>query len=124
MLSADDQLLIMDLSARYCHATDTHDPERWADTFTADGTIESPQGAFSGRDALIEFSKGVHASMPTARHHISNIVICGEGDTATMKSYLNLINAADNSTAFTATYEDELAKIDGEWFFTLRKIVT
>lgn len=123
MLSAEDQLAIMDLSARYCHATDSHDSEGWADTFTADGAIEAPQGTSQGRDALIQFSQGVNTGMPNVRHHISNIVICGEGDSATMKSYLNLINTESNATAFTATYEDQIVRVDGEWKFAHRKIV-
>ncbi len=124
MLSADDQLAIMDLSARYCHATDSHNAEEWADTFTADGAIESPQGTSQGRDALLQFAQGVNTAMPTVRHHVSNLVICGEGDSATMKSYLNLINTADNSTAFTAIYEDEIVRDGDEWKFARRKIVT
>ncbi len=123
MLSAEDQLAIMDLSARYCHATDSHDSEGWADTFTADGAIEAPQGTSQGRDALIQFSQGVNTGMPNVRHHISNIVICGEGDSATMKSYLNLINTEGNATVFTATYEDQIVRVDGEWKFAHRKIV-
>ena len=123
MLSADDQLAIMDLSARYCHATDSHNAEAWADTFTADGAIEAPQGTSQGRDALIQFSQGVNTGMPTVRHYVSNLVICGEGDSATMSSYLNLINTDGNATVFTAIYEDEIVRVDGEWKFARRKIV-
>lgn len=123
MLSAEDRLAIMDLSARYCHATDSHDSEGWADTFTADGAIEAPQGTSQGRDALVQFSQGVNTGMPNVRHHISNLVICGEGDSATMKSYLNLINTEGNATVFTATYEDQIVRVDGEWKFAHRKIV-
>ena len=124
MLSADDQLAIMDLSARYCHATDSHDAEGWADTFTADGAIEAPQGTSQGREALIQFSQGVNAAMPKVRHHVSNLVICGEGDSATMKSYLNLINTDGNATVFTAIYEDEIVRVGDEWKFARRRIVT
>ena len=123
MLSAEDQLAIMDLSARYCHATDSHNAEAWADTFTADGAIEAPQGTSQGREALIQFSQGVNTGMPTVRHHVSNLVICGEGDSATMSSYLNLINTDGNATVFTAIYEDEIVRVGDEWKFARRKIV-
>ncbi|MCY3507014.1 MAG: nuclear transport factor 2 family protein [Chloroflexota bacterium] len=123
MLSAEDRLAIMDLSARYCHATDSHNAEAWADTFTADGAIEAPQGVSQGRDALIQFSQGVNTNMPTVRHHVSNLVIDGDGDSATMSSYLNLINTDGNATVFTAMYEDQLSRVDGEWKFAHRKIV-
>ena len=123
MLSAEDQLAIMDLSARYCHATDSHNAEAWADTFTADGAIEAPQGTSQGREALIQFSQGVNTGMPTVRHYVTNLVICCEGDSATMSSYLNLINTDGNATVFTAIYEDEIVRVDGEWKFARRKIV-
>ena len=106
MLSAEDRLAIMDLSARYCHATDSHNAEAWADTFTADGAIEGPQGTSQGRDALMQFAAGVNGAMPKVRHHVSNLVISGDGDSATMSSYLNLINTDGNATVFTATYEE------------------
>ena len=123
MLSAEDRLAIMDLSARYCHATDSHNAEAWADTFTADGAIEAPQGTSQGRDALMQFAAGVNGAMPKVRHHVSNLVISGDGDSATMSSYLNLINTDGNATVFTATYEDQIARVDGEWKFAHRKIV-
>ncbi len=124
MLSAEDQLAIMDLSARYCHATDSHKAEAWAGTFTADGAIEGPQGISQGRDALIQFARGVNTAMPNVRHHVSNLVICGDGDSATMESYLNLIDTKDgNKSVFTACYEDEIQRVDGEWKFARRKIV-
>ena len=123
MLSAEDRLAIMDLSARYCHATDSHNAEAWADTFTAEGAIEGPQGTSQGREALVQFAQGVNGGMPTVRHHVSNLVISGDGDNATMSSYLNLINTEGNATVFTATYEDQLARDGGEWKFAHRKIV-
>ena len=125
-LSADDKLAIMERSSRYTHASDLHQPEAWADVFTPDGKLEAPQGTSEGREALIAFAGGVNQNMPNGRHYVSNLVIegDGDGDGATMSSYLNLIDTKDgNKSVFTARYEDELTRGGGEWKFATRKIV-
>src|SRR3954468_20153638 len=54
-----DHLAIRELTARYNRAFDDVDSEAWADTFTPDGTMEwSGAEPITGRDALVEMSKG------------------------------------------------------------------
>ena len=125
-LSAEDQLAIMDLSARYTHASDAHQAEAFADLFTDDGVIEGgPGGPAAGRDAIVAFAQGVNTNMPTVTHYVSNLSINGEGAAAKMTSYLNLMDKGDEGakTVFMARYEDELVKTDGSWKFAKRNIV-
>lgn len=60
------------------------------------------------------------------RHNISNIVIKVDGDKATSRAYwFHYSNDTPKRRAVFdgfGHYEDELAKIDGQWRFTKRRI--
>jgi hypothetical protein len=58
-----------------------------------------------------------------ARHWNANMVIEGDGDTATMRCYLlNLTAGAGRMAGTTGIYEDQLRKVDGAWRFVERHI--
>jgi hypothetical protein len=50
----DDRAEIEDLQSRYVFALDWQDPERYADTFTADGVLIWAGGTVTGRPAIVE----------------------------------------------------------------------
>jgi len=60
------------------------------------------------------------------RHFITNVVIKVDGDTATSRAYWFIMNnrTADRKGYSEAYghYESELRKVDGQWYFTKRKI--
>lgn len=133
---AEARAAIENLQARYTFAMDFHDPEEYAAVFAEDGVLDWAGGLLEGRAAIRQFMEdGVYnltrdaesAAWPaTTRHFITNKVIEVDGDTAKAWTYWFQANnnGADRSAQYGlfGHYEDELAKIDGEWLFTRRAI--
>ena len=121
-LTAADKLAILDLVGRYCQAVDAGDGPGYADTYVPNGTFEMPVGRVEGRDALVEMVEVIQAAMPGVRHMSSNWVIEGDGDLATMRSYM-LIKVHDPDSGgqrtpqpklvATVIYDDTLRRSDG-----------
>ena len=134
---AEDRAAIIDLQGRYLFALDFQDAETYASTFTEDGVINWARGEIKGRKAIYEFmSSGTYdptrdaedGKWPAAsRHFITNQVIKVEGNTARALTYWFQAtnNTADRNTMVLGLfghYEDDLAKIDGQWYFKKRTI--
>ena len=136
---AEDRAKIEDLQARYLFALDFRDPEAYAATFAPDGVLDYGAGKLVGREAIRGMVAGTRANAerqsaadasglrPAAgRHNITNIVLTIDGDRATGTAYwFHMGNANPERKAQLNSfghYEDELVKIDGEWFFSLRQI--
>ena len=136
---ADDRARILDLQARYMFAMDWQDAETYAGTFTQDGVLVSGFGTYRGRDEI----KGLIDNLaekeayqaeegdsneipPRTRHHIDNVVLNINGDTATGVAYWTMLttNNAERRPEVQAFghYEDKLVKKDGEWYFKRREI--
>ncbi len=124
-LSVDDRLAILDLAARYSHATDYSDAEALADTFTDDGIFEvagmgEPR---QGRAAHLAAGSAPRPPGVVMRHFISNPVIEGDGDAATMKLYVEVKNvAAEGKPLLVGCYYDELRRENGAWKFAHRRV--
>jgi len=136
----EDRAQIEDLQARYLFALDFHDPQLYASTFTADGTLDYGEGDVKGREAIVKVIAGMPGNRPAAppeegkpalrpaagRHQITNIVLKITGNRAVGRSeWFHIGN--DNPQRANAIggfghYEDELLKVNGQWFFTKRKI--
>ena len=124
-LSVADHNEINDLLARYNHAIDSGDAAAWASTFTADGTFTSGGRTRTGSQELEAFAADFATRMPGSRHWTSNVVLEGDGDQATARSYLLLLKTGGGepaSIATTAIYEDTLRRVDGAWRFTSRTV--
>lgn len=135
----DDRAKIEDLQARYLFALDFRDPEAYAATFAPDGVLDYGAGVIQGRDAIAEMVRNTRRNAeaqraaddsglrPAAgRHNITNIVLEIDGDTAKGTAYwFHMGNDNPDRSAQLNSfghYEDELVKIDGEWYFSKRKI--
>jgi hypothetical protein len=135
---ASDRSQIEDLQARYLFAMNWLDAEAYAETFTGDGELDWAGGVARGREAIREevgamaaaFAAEEAADAPLRparkRHFITNVVIKVDGDTATSRAYWFIMNnrTADRKGYSEAYghYESELRKVDGQWYFTKRKI--
>ena len=118
-----DQLAIRDLTARYNFAIDEGRVEDWVATFVPDGTFASALlGAHTGPEGLTAFAQGYTAAF-TGRHCTTDHIIEVDGDRATQRCYLVLINN-DGGTrvSTTAIYEDELQRTPDGWRFVVRRI--
>jgi len=121
-LSSDDRLAILDLTARYNFAIDTGEAETWASTFTADGVFDSPMGTHAGTEALRAFATKFAEEMSGTEHWVANQVIAGDGDRATHRCYLQLVNVKSGESLGRLKYSDDLVKADGDWKFTKRVV--
>ena len=140
---AADRAAIIDLQHRYVLAMDFFDPDGYAAVFAEDGVLDWARGEVVGRAAIREWMADgtydlrklnfVPAETPdgrewpsTVRHLITNQVIEIDGDTARAISYwMNYANNADRRKIewlSFGSWDDELVKIDGEWFFKRHKI--
>jgi hypothetical protein len=134
---AEDRALIEDLQARYMFALDFHDVDKYLATFTEDGVLDIGTGEIKGHEAIRKIISGMpsneraaqEAAKPypaTGRHNITNIVIKVDGDRASGVAYW--FHYGNNNPKRAATldsyghYVDELAKVNGKWLFTKRRI--
>jgi hypothetical protein len=135
---AEDRAAIIELQNRYVLAMDYFDADGYAAVFTEDGVLDWARGEVKGRDAIREFmASGTYDLRklnfvpaqtpdgrewpPTVRHLVTNQVIDIDGDSARALSYwMNYGNNADRRKIEWLSYgswDDELVKIDGQWFF-------
>ncbi len=136
---ADDRAKIENLQARYMFALDWRDADTYAACFTEDGVLDWARGVQKGRNEIRammnntrdeEAKRAAEASATirpaSMRHSITNIVIKIDGDRAVGRAYwMEYNNSKDRSVPVLGGYghyEDELVKINGEWYFTKRKI--
>ena len=135
---AQDRAEIEDLMARYLFAIDYHDWDAYAATFALDGELEFASGTSRGRAAIraaIEAFAGRIGQIyhtedggpAKLRHVILQSVIRVEGDRAWNRAlWLEMANHGPQDAMKMASYgiyEDELARIDGQWLFTRRRVL-
>jgi len=137
----EDRAQIEDLQARYLFALDFHDPKLYGSTFTPDGVLDYGEGDVKGREAILKVIAGMPGNRPAApsadgdkpalrpsagRHQITNIVIKVTGNKAVSRSsWFHVGNdnpQRSNTIGGFGHYEDDLVKVNGQWFFTKRKI--
>ena len=135
---AEDRAEIENLQARYLFALDWQDADEYAGTFAEDGVLDWVGGIVEGREAIRAEGRGMReyftkrasgeepTRAPRLRHFITNTVIEVDGDAAWSRSFWFEI---DNDTRLRVPYvggyghyEDRIARIDGKWLFTFRKI--
>jgi len=134
---AEDRAAIEDLMARYLFAMDWGDLDAYAEMFTEDGELDYAGGTAKGRDAVLATVRtfkeriGQHyvdASGAPAklRHVLAQTVIRVEGDRAWCTAlWYEMANDGPEGApriGTFGTYEDELARIEGQWLFTRRRI--
>jgi ketosteroid isomerase-like protein len=135
---AEDRALIEDLQARYMFALDFKDADKYLATFTEDGVLDIGTGEIKGHEAIRKIISGMPSNQQaaakqasklypaTGRHNITNIVIKVDGDKASGVAYW--FHYGNNNPKRTATldsyghYVDEMAKVNGKWLFTKRRI--
>ena len=105
-LTVEDQLAIQDLAARYNFAIDTGDGDAFAAAFVENGALNAAGQVTEGRPAL------------------ADVVIDGDGNSATLKAYLQLSimsgEPAQSTVLAIGGYDDTLSKEDGTWRFVRR----
>ncbi|HML11392.1 MAG TPA: nuclear transport factor 2 family protein [Stellaceae bacterium] len=118
---------IRDVLAQYCFALDDGRFADMAACFTEDGTWHTFFGKATGRKAIAEFAAGLRAHRaenPRAIHHVTNVVIALDGDTAKVRSNWTTVQNSPEGPKIGSggAYDDHMAKVDGRWYFRYRTI--
>ena len=133
-LQADDYEEIRQLLARYNFAIDFGHIDDWVETFVPVGKFscvglskDAPLGGtHEGKDALRSYAEShFGVNQGRARHWNWNLVIEGNGDTATMQCYLNAYSAGQGESALfrvTGVYRDRLSRTESGWKFVEREV--
>jgi ketosteroid isomerase-like protein len=134
---ADDRAQIEDLMARYLFAMDWNDFDTYAECFTEDGVLDYAMGTTSGRENIRAEARRFKENVGTLyvdsegrpaklRHVVAHKAIRVEGDRAWNTGFwFEMANDGPDGALKMGTfghYEDELARIGGEWKFKRRKI--
>lgn len=125
-LTAEDRAEIQNLAGRYSQALDDGDPDTWAEVWTADGVMEmvTQERRITG-DSLRALAAARDDSTPQGRHMPSTFVIDGEGDEASMSSYVTVVRCDDPARiVFQGRYVDKIRRVGGSWKLAHRTILT
>jgi hypothetical protein len=131
----EDRNAILELIATYARGVARRDRERVLRCFASDGVFDVGPVRLSGRDEIREFLQDLRPDTP----HLagfdeatgstptnSNVVIECDGDKARSTSTAIVVHAGRRAgepivMVRGTEYEDELARIDGDWLFTSRR---
>jgi ketosteroid isomerase-like protein len=121
-LHAEDRQAISETLSLHGHLFDGGDLDRLGEIFTPDVIYDMSAvgvGTFEGIEAIRGAALQLGARNPVA-HHVTNVVITGEGDSVTALSK-GLILMADGTFA-SVTHLDTLRRHDGSWRISRRVI--
>ncbi|MBS7668165.1 nuclear transport factor 2 family protein [Croceicoccus gelatinilyticus] len=120
-----DRLAIRDLLDTYADAVTQRNPEAWGETWAEDARWEMPDypqfPPQEGRENIVNLWVEAMQHYPGILFHAWPGSIEIDGNTAKMRSYTTETYDQDGNTVRDrGEYRDELVKIDGRWYFTLR----
>ena len=115
-----DKLEIGEQLARYARGVDTKDWDLWRSVFTDDAIVDySQSGVMCGsRDEVSAFLAEAFATIPWATHHITNVEIDLDGDTARVRAmFYNpmQIPGVEGSSSTGGYYHHEFVRTVEGW---------
>ncbi|MGH7061325.1 MAG: nuclear transport factor 2 family protein [Stellaceae bacterium] len=119
---------IREVLAEYCFRLDDGRFAEMAALFTEDGTWHTAFGKATGRAAIAEFAAGLRKDPPErhprAIHHVTNVAITLDGDTAKVRSNWTTVQNSPEGPKIGSggAYDDEMVKHGGRWYFRYRTI--
>ena len=120
-LSTDDLVEIQQLYARYNTAIDTGNGEAFGGCFVEDGVFQPGTGPVEGTQAIAEYGVKAHENMPLLRHNATNILLEGDGSSATGSAFLiGYLAGPDHKVIVTGRYKDSLTRTHAGWRFVER----
>jgi uncharacterized protein (TIGR02246 family) len=121
-----DQAAIGALLARYAEAYDQRRPADFAAVFTADGTLELPDGrTITGRADLTAFAAAAAARRPHTHHFVGVPRTEVDGDRARSGTHVVAVSRLGDSVRLLVLgrYEDRLVRLPEGWRIARRRIV-
>ncbi len=116
---------IHDRLLAYCDGADRGDVEAIVQCFAADGVADyGPRVGAIGHDDLRTLFTRFLGSNEATSHHLTNVRITIDGDTASATSYISawhLLRTGDHLTIH-GRYVDELVVVDGGWRIARRRL--
>jgi uncharacterized protein (TIGR02246 family) len=118
-----EKLAIQELCSRYCHTIDAQDAEGWAGCFAPDGAFEFDGHVVRSHESLREYAE-THTRVMRARHMTLNHLYNVHGDRATGRAttVVTIATPAGYKIMGQGAYEDDLAKVNGEWKIRHRRV--
>lgn len=117
---------IREVMAEYCFRLDNGRFAEMAALFTPDGTWDTAFGKGTGQADIEALVRRIRGPEPHARaiHHVTNIVIKVQDDTATcFSNWVTVQNSPQGPKIGSAgSYTDDMARQGGRWLFRYRKI--
>ena len=115
-----DREQIGDVLVRYATGIDTQDWPLFRSCFTDDVRADYGDiGVWNDVEAITEFMRVTHATMPSTKHMLSNVAITLSGDTASARTYVHavLVVTAEPEISVDAIgqYDDELVRTSDGW---------
>jgi ketosteroid isomerase-like protein len=119
----EDVEAIRTLDAVYCRLLDDGDCSGLVELFTPDGSFDGLSVA-TGREDLLAFFGGLAGGGLTAFwHHVSNLEVTVDGDTAAVRSLLWQPCVVDGVPHVAAgRYADRLVRTAEGWRYTLKQV--
>lgn len=114
--------VIRDLLTRYTYNGDRGRLADLAACFASDGVLEFPGSSATGPDAIVAaLSSGTrNPAISFLRHHITNPLIIIHGNTATARSYFQVIS--NHGPDHAGAYSDRLISTADGWRFAHRLV--
>ncbi len=123
-----DREAIRNLPLQYCHCVWQKDLDGYANLFTEDGSFSTDDASLPGAQGRENLRKMIGSGLDTIqpRPFIHNHVIELTGaDTATGTCYVEVhMNREGKKWEMRGWYNDDYAKVDGDWKFKSRRITT
>lgn len=121
---------IIDLLTRYATGIDRQDWELFRSVFTDDCVLDYGQiGSWHGVDGVTDYMIQVHVPFEHTLHRLSNHAIQIDGDTATARTYVDVLLIARDAKPHKTSdvnaagfYDDELVRTDGGWRINRRQL--
>lgn len=120
-MSDRDELI--DLTIRYATAIDSQRYQLLASVFTADAKLDYGEvGQWNSAAEITEFMDVAHAGAANTLHRMSNQVMEVDGDTATMRTYVDALILGPEGSGVNAIgfYDDEATRTDDGWRISKR----
>lgn len=119
---AEDRQAIAELNGTYADGVVRNDPSTWGSVWAKDAHWNLMGNEVDGREAIVGFWNQAMGGLDAVSFHCVPCMIEVTGDTATSRVQTQeIMRMKDGNTrVIGGLYEDELAKIDGQWLFTNR----
>lgn len=128
----EDRVMIDETLQRYVRGFDAMDPEMFASAFAPDGVFQYNDDVYAGREQIASFIEGrLNGRQPGINresrlyHVMTNSVIAfSDAEHAHHSAYGMTIGRTVGETHISSSgsYEDEMVKIDGQWFIQTRML--